>query len=55
MLCVKETNYSMTILPPKFFIKEINPGNEVFTVSKLLIFVLIPVINPRIAEDMQIL
>ena len=42
----------MTILPPKFLIKEINPGNEVFTVPKSLIFIFTPVTSARIAEDM---
>ena len=31
------------------------PGNEVFTVSKFLIFIFIPVINDRITDDIQIL
>ena len=31
---VRAKNHLMTILPPKFLTKEINPGNEVFTVSK---------------------
>ena len=45
----------MTILPPKFFITETNPGNDVFTVSKFFILVLIPVANEKITDDMQIL
>jgi hypothetical protein len=55
MLSARITNYLMTILPPKFLIKGINPGNEVFTVSKFLIFALIPVISERIIDDIQIL
>ena len=32
-----------------------NPGNEVFTVSKFLIFPLMPVSKQKITEDIQIL
>ena len=41
--------------PPSNFIKVKKEGEDVFTVSKFLIFVLIPVIKANIAALMQIL
>ena len=52
---VRAKNHLMTILPPNFLIIEINSGNEVFTVSKFFIFVLMPVISERTIDDIQIL